>query len=37
MYQRILVPVDGSQGSLKALDHAARLQQDNDAEHETFE
>jgi hypothetical protein len=32
MYQRILVPVDGSQGSLKALDHAAKLQQDNDAE-----
>ncbi|MBB11059.1 MAG: universal stress protein UspA [Alcanivorax sp.] len=31
MYQRILVPVDGSQGALNALEHAARLQQDNDA------
>ena len=32
MYQRILVPVDGSQGALNALEHAARLQQDNDAQ-----
>ncbi|MED5389623.1 MAG: universal stress protein [Pseudomonadota bacterium] len=32
MYQRILVPVDGSQGALKALDHAVKLQKDNQAE-----
>lgn len=32
MYQRILVPVDGSQGALNALEHAAKLQQDNDAQ-----
>jgi len=32
MYQRILVPVDGSQGALNALEHAARLQQDNDGQ-----
>ena len=32
MYQRSLVPVDGSQGALNALEHAARLQQDNDAQ-----
>ena len=32
MHQRILVPVDGSQGALNALEHAARLQQDNDAQ-----
>lgn len=32
MYKRILVPVDGSQQALLALDHAAHLQQANDAE-----
>lgn len=32
MYKRILVPVDGSRGALKALEHAVKLQQDNDAE-----
>ncbi len=32
MYQRILVPVAGSQGALKALDHAVKLQKDNQAE-----
>ncbi|MCG8393932.1 MAG: universal stress protein [Pseudomonadales bacterium] len=32
MYKKILVPVDGSQQALIALDHAAHLQQDNDAE-----
>lgn len=32
MYKKILVPIDGSQQALKALDHAVHLQQDNDAE-----
>lgn len=32
MYKKILVPIDGSQQALHALDHATHLQQASDAE-----